>query len=185
MKLVITGPRSVGKSTISKIVAQKLDVQYISSDELGEKKLKKYGGLDKAIKSGKISEMIKEKGYDIILKNLKKDNFVFDLSGGSISSRRFPEASKEIREAVKNSAIVIGLLPFKNKKKSVKLLVEREGKREHFKRLDKEELVKQTEKDFYKFPPLFKKFCDYIVYTENKSPEEIVGEIMIIILKKK
>jgi cytidylate kinase len=34
MRIAITGPRSVGKSTISKIVAEKLNLKYISSDDL-------------------------------------------------------------------------------------------------------------------------------------------------------
>ena len=48
MKITITGPRSVGKTTISKIVAKKLRLNYFSSDEIGEKHLKKEG-VNKAI----------------------------------------------------------------------------------------------------------------------------------------
>jgi adenylate kinase family enzyme len=66
--ITITGPRSVGKSTISKLLSKKLKLKYISSDELGEKLSKNFGGLDKAIKSGKIKELIRKKGYTEILK---------------------------------------------------------------------------------------------------------------------
>jgi len=41
MRIVITGPRSVGKMTISKELSKNLKLKYISSDELGEKALKK------------------------------------------------------------------------------------------------------------------------------------------------
>lgn len=59
MKITITGPRSVGKSTIGRLVARKLKMKYISSDEIGDKALKKEGGLDKAIKSGIIKNSSK------------------------------------------------------------------------------------------------------------------------------
>ena len=63
MIITITGPRSVGKSTISKIVAKKLNMRYVSSDKIGEKAIKKEGGLDKAIKSGVIGKFIKKSAY--------------------------------------------------------------------------------------------------------------------------
>ena len=178
MKIVITGPRSVGKSTISKIVAKKLKMTYVSSDELGEKACEEYGGLDKAIKSGMIDKMIKEKGYTSILGSLKQDNIVLDLSGGSVSSRKFAEASAEIRKAVSECALVFGLLPFPDEKKSVKLLFQREIQREHFKESPKQKVLEETQKDFLKFPPLFQEFCNFIVYTETNSPDTIANEIV-------
>lgn len=178
MKIVITGPRSVGKTTISKLVAKKLDLKYISSDEIGEEITKEQGGLDTAIKSGKILEIIKDKGYTLILDVFKQDNLVFDLSGGSISSSKFPEASKEVREKAKKEAIVIGLLPSKSQTESIKILFEREKSREHFKESNKEEILEQTEETFNRFPKLFKNFCNFIIYTGNKTPEEITEKIV-------
>jgi adenylate kinase family enzyme len=81
MKITIVGPRSVGKTTIAKMLARKLRLPYISSDEMGEKAMRKYGGLDAAIKSGIIKKFIKKSGYSIIRRAYKKDEFVFDLSG--------------------------------------------------------------------------------------------------------
>ena len=48
-KITLTGPRSVGKTTISKLLAKRLNLKYISSDELGEKITKKHGGLKKQL----------------------------------------------------------------------------------------------------------------------------------------
>jgi shikimate kinase len=178
MRIVITGPRSVGKSTVTKLVSKKSGLKYISSDELGEKLTKKHGGLDKAIKAGIIKEIIKNKGYTALIKLFKKDNFVLDLSGGSVSSKKFPKASEELRDVIKNSSIIIGLLPFKNKKKSIENLSKREEQRIHFKHLNYPEILKQTEEDYIKYPPLFKEFCNHIIYTEDKSPDEIGEEII-------
>jgi shikimate kinase len=177
MKITITGPRSVGKSTISKLLAKKLKLKYISSDEIGEKHTQKYGGLDKAIKSGKIKEMIEKEGYSLIKKVYEKDNFVFDLSGGSISSKKYETASKEIKEIVKKNPIIIGLLPEKNTKESIKFLFEREKEREHFKKMKATELLEKVDRNYKRFPPLFKTLCNKTIYVKDKTQKEIVEEI--------
>jgi shikimate kinase len=184
MKITITGPRSVGKSTISKIVAKKLGLKYYSSDEIGEKVLKKQGGLDKGIKSSIVGKFIKKGNYNLIREVYKKDNFVFDISGGSISSRKYAEASKKVRETVKKNSIVVGLLPSKNIKESIKILLGREKGREHFRNMNPIELSEKVEEDYKKFPELFKELCNFIIYTENKTLDEIAEEIINNLKKK-
>jgi len=181
MIITITGPRSVGKSTISQLLTKRVGLKYVSSDELGEKMCEKYGGLDKAIKSGIIKKLIKENGYDLILNEYKNDNFVMDLSGGSINSSDLPKASEELRKIVKSKSIVVGLLPCKNVKESVDFLYAREINRSHFKGEDGEECLKKTRKHYRKFPPLLKDFCDKIVYVKGKSAVDIVEEIEDVI----
>jgi len=178
MKITITGPRSIGKTTVSKVLAKKLNLKYYSSDEIGEKNLKKEGGLDKAIKSGSIGKFIKESSYSLIREVYEKDNFVFDLSGGAFGSRKYAEASERVRKTSKENSIIIGLLPSKNENESVKFLFEREKVREHFKNIGVKELLAKTKEDYSKFPQLFKEFCDVIVYIKDKTVDEIVNEII-------
>jgi len=168
MKITITGPRSVGKSTVAKLTAKKLKLSYISSDEIGEKALKKQGGLDKAIKSGTIAKFIENGSYNLIREVYKKENFVFDLSGGSISSRKYKEASEKVRKTAKKNSIIIGLLPSKNISESVKILFDREKQRKHFKQMNNFELSLKVNKDFKKFPKIFDKFCNFVIYTKDK-----------------
>ncbi|MEM4181890.1 MAG: shikimate kinase [Candidatus Pacearchaeota archaeon] len=179
MKITITGPRSVGKTTVSKLLAKKLKLKYISSDEIGNKALKKEGGLDKAIKTGKISQIIEKKGYSLIEKVYKKEkNFVFDLSGGSFTSKKFKEASKKVMEIAKKRSLVVGLLPSKISLSSIIILFKRESKRKHFKNYNKFFMLYKTIKNYKRFPVVLKKNCDIIIYTENKTPEKIVEEII-------
>ena len=179
MKITITGPRSIGKTTISKELAKKLKLKYYSSDEIGEKALKKQGGLDKVIKSGAIGKFIKERAYNLIRDVYeKKSNFVFDLSGGSITSKKYSEASKKVRETAKKDSIVIGLLPSKKTDESIKFLFEREKEREHFKGVDSVKLFEKVEEDFKKFPDILKDICKKIVYTQNKTLKKITEEII-------
>lgn len=181
MKITITGPRSVGKSSVSKILAKKLSLKYISSDELGEKALKKYGGLDKAIKSKKIEEMIKEKGYSILLKQYTKKKFVFDLSIGSFSSNKFKKASKEIRICAKKNSIIFGLLPYRNDKKSINLLYSREIKRKHFLKSNKKELLERTKRRYPEQKEILLNHANHLIWTKEKTPTKIAKEIIKIL----
>jgi shikimate kinase len=179
MKVTITGPRSVGKTTISKIVARELGLKYISADEIGEEVFHKQGGLNKAMKSGVVEESIKNGGYTMIIEIYeKKDNFLFDLSGGSFASKKMAEHTIKVRTAAKKNSIVIGLLPYPDKEKSVKLLYQRERNRSHFKDIGDKDLFDKTTKSYDNFPDTFKDFCHKIVYTEDKSPESVAKEIV-------
>jgi shikimate kinase len=185
MNITITGPRSVGKTTISKLVAKKLGKKYISSDEIGDRAMKKYGGLDGATKSGIIKEIIKNKGYTLITDIYKKQkNFVFDLSGGSFTYKTFPKASEKVRKAAKKNSIVIGLLPSRCSILSIWILFRREIKREHFKNSNKLHLFWKTIKKYPRIVRIFKKNVDFIVYTRRKNPEEVAQEIVDRIKKK-
>jgi shikimate kinase len=177
MRITLTGPRSVGKSTIGKLLAQKMKLTYVSSDEIGEQALKKEGGLDKAIKSWIIGKMIQEKGYSLIKQAYRQENIVFDLSGGAFASRKWAEASEEVRILAKEKSLIIGLLPSKNKAEARAFLYTREKERPHFKALSEAELKAKIADDYPKFPTLFKKVCDLVVYVKGKSPETIVEEI--------
>lgn len=185
MKITITGPRSVGKTTISKIVARKLDLKYVSSDEIGEKALQKKGGLDKAIKSGLIKEFIKKKGYNLILNEYKKDNFVFDLSVGSFTSTEFKRASKEVRTIAKKKSVVIALLPSKIERDSIKTLYTREIERTHFKNVDKSILLERTKRRYPQQKEILLKNSNFIIYTKGKSPLNVANEIIDSIKKIK
>ena len=178
MIVTVTGPRSVGKTTISKILAKKLKLSYISSDEIGEKETKKEGGLDKAIKSGFIKNIIEKKGHSLIEKEYKKDNFIFDLSGGAFGSKSFLRASEKVRKISREKSIVIGLLPYKDKKRAIKFLFEREKNRIHFKEMNKKDLFEKTKKSYVKFPKIFEENCNLIIYTENKTSNKIAKEIL-------
>ena len=178
MEITITGPRSVGKSTISKVLAKKLKLAYISSDEIGEKALKKEGGLDKAIKSGVIHNFIEKGAYNLIREVYQSKNFVFDLAGGAVSSTKHPEASEKVRTVAKSNSVVIGLLPCEDEEESIEFLFEREKNRAHFKDNDKIQLREDVERKYRKLKDILRDIADKILYVKNKEVNEVVEEII-------
>lgn len=173
MKIVITGPRSAGKTTIGKLLAKKINSKYISSDELMDEKLKEFGGLDKATKLGK-KELIYEKGVELMKEELLKEDFVFDVAGGSLK----PEFRKLIKPNMKK-VTSIGLVPSLNDEKAFRILYERERRRSHFNHLNNDELFEKTKKDYLKIKNAVINECNINIIIEEKTPKEIVKEITL------
>ena len=97
--LVLLGMMGVGKTTLGKIVAKKIGLKFIDTDENIEKKCVM-----------KISEIFKIKGEDFfrteeekeVLKALKESNAVIALGGGAF-------INKEIRNNILKNAVSIWL----------------------------------------------------------------------------
>lgn len=172
MKYVITGPRSVGKSTVGKILAKKLEVEYISSDDEMDVLLKEYGGIDGATKAGMMNLII-DVARDLVRKILEQNNILLDLAGGALKRKYY----NELIEHMKQETIMIGLIPSLDDKKATQLLYQRERQRSHFDNLTDEELLTKTRKDYLKIKEPLQIECKLTVIVEGKTPEEIVEEI--------
>ena len=97
--LVLLGMMAVGKSTLGKIVAKKLDLEFIDTDtRIEEKYLMKIHTIFKK-KGEKFFRLGEEKE---ILKSLKKSNCVIALGGGAF-------INKKIRNNILKNAVSIWL----------------------------------------------------------------------------
>jgi shikimate kinase len=177
MRITIVGPRSVGKSTVSRLLADKLNYDYIEADKLMDEEMKKYGGLDKSIKDGK-TDLIIKKSLKIVNNALKKDDCVFDLAGGAISSRR---TGYKIANLINKKSIVVGLLPFEDNEKSINFLFQREKNRKHFGDMKIKELKAKVKKDYLKLKLILKKSAKFVLYVGEKKSDLIVDKILGLI----
>ena len=97
--LVLLGMMGVGKSTLGKIVAQKLNLEFIDTDaKIEEKCLMKIPTIFKK-KGEKFFRLEEEKE---VLESLKKNNCVIALGGGAF-------INKTVRNNILNNAISIWL----------------------------------------------------------------------------
>lgn len=172
-KIIIVGPRSVGKSTVATLLAKKLHMTYLSSDDIMQERLKEHGGLDSVIKS-KNTALIYKEGVKVIEEVLDKDNFIFDLAGGSITSE---EVGAKVRKLI-SKGFVIGLIPDVDDTKSIEFLFNRERQRSHFKEKTDQELRDKVKKNYLEIVPYLRKIADILVVTNDKTPEKIVQEII-------
>ena len=147
--LVLLGMMAVGKSTLGKIVAKKLRLQFIDTD----KNIENHNLM-------KIKDIFEQKGEDFfrkeeekeVLKSLKKQNCVIALGGGAF-------VNSKIRDSILKNAISVWLdIDIKTLEKRVKL----NKKRPLLKNNNNYEMIKkiyQERKKIYKLAK-YKIKCD-------------------------
>ena len=120
-KITLIGSRSVGKTTVGKILAKKLRIKYFDFDEYVENKL---SGIDLHIKKYGADSYRKEEAKIIVkfLSELPKQ-FVISVGGGTVASQLKRISQENVRKLKKKSKIVYLAA------KSVKILHQREKKR--------------------------------------------------------
>ncbi|USN45475.1 MAG: hypothetical protein H6502_05515 [Candidatus Woesearchaeota archaeon] len=173
--VTIIGPRSVGKSTIAKLLSAELDKTYVEFDELMKEALEPHGGM-KLIMSKEHRKLVSDTSVAVIKKAYEQENAVFDLTGGAISSA-FDKNNEIIKEVIKSFSTVIMLFPFKDVEQSVSFLFEREQQRKHFLHLDKNFLLQKVREDYLKAFDALYDFSEHVLFVEHKTPEEILAEI--------
>ncbi len=183
MNLTVIGPRSVGKSTVSKLLAKRLSYKHNESDELMNLEMKDHGGLVKSMNDKK-DLLIMKRAVNVIERVLSKDKIILDLAGGTITHTKGTELGicKKIIEIITNNSKVIALLPFENNKESIEFLFKRERNRAHFIDAPSSELEEKVKKDYLRFETEIMDITKNIIYVGTKSPDEIVEEIIKQIL---
>ena len=175
MRLTIIGPRSIGKTSVARILSKKLKLKHIESDKLIDRELKNYGGLEKCWREQK-NRLIMQTGIKTCKKLASKDNIILDLAAGSITSK-WEEINKKNIMLIKNNSIVIGLLPFPEEYKSEEILYKREIKRPHFNCIKKIKLKNKIKKDYRRIKKKLLRISDILIYTRSSNPESIANEL--------
>jgi shikimate kinase len=177
MRITLIGPRSVGKSTVGKLLCKNLSLEYIESDSEMFRLLEKYGGPNKLVESGN-KRLIHEHSTIILKSAFTKDNVLIDFSAGSISSRSCPEVNEANKRIMKDLSVVVGLLPCQNDSEATRFLFSRESERAHFIGKDANELLDKVKKDYLKLKPVLINLSNVLVYVKDKTPEDIVKDIL-------
>lgn len=174
MKVVITGPRSVGKSTVSPLVAELLGVPCLSSDDLLDRRLAAEGGLVLVNQSGPTDAHIAE-GIAMVTHTMEQAGpFVFDLAGGSISD---PRTCTPVLQSLRG-AKVIGLLPCESDRDAVEALFRRERRRDHFSALSDVDLLEKVRRDYQRLRPVLVGRADLLLLTGDR-PAQVLAAIIV------
>ena len=159
--LILIGMMGSGKSTIGRLLGQKLNLRFFDIDFLIEKKT-----------NMKIAEIFEKKGEDefrnlekeITLKFLNKTNCIISLGGGAF-------INKNIRENVLKKTISIWL------DADIKILIQRiknNNKRPLLKKNDKENKLKEL----YDERKKIYKLAHYRILCDNLNKEILAKKIM-------
>lgn len=183
--LIITGPRSVGKTTLGKQFFESLNTDFLDLDDLVNAELAKT--FTSGLKTP-LEQAMEMKKYDLIENIVRNIVHSFDsvtkttaiaFAGGAYTGY------KGLSENLKSKFITIGLIPYDNDDElSIGLLVERESNREHFKKLiaegklDMDTLSNRVRNDYIKVNTYLRtNTVDKLIFIERKTPIEIMDEV--------
>ena len=161
--VVLTGMMGVGKSTIGKSLADKLEYTFIDVDKVIEKK---EGCSINLIFKNKSENYFRKLETSVSLKELKKNNSVISLGGGAF-------LDKSIRQAVKVSSVSFWLYV------EISQLVKRLGKTRKRPLLYKKNLNETVNKIYLERKKFYSE-ANYRLKCNFLKPEMIVRKILAL-----
>jgi shikimate kinase len=176
MRYILVGHRSVGKTTIGRLLAKKLNYSFFDVDTLVEKKLQ---NIDAFIEEKGLASYRYEESK--ILKELATTlpgNCILSVGGGTVASQFLNHTNKN-QKILKNLGIIIYLTISKNKTETTKILFEREQKRKGNKTFEEiKKLVELRQKEY-------ETISDYTIECEKDTPQIIVKKLCLLFIIKK
>lgn len=163
MNILLIGMRGSGKSTIGKLLAKKIGLNFVETDELIEK-----------LTGTKIIQFIRENGWEkfrdvesnIIERVSENDKTIISTGGGVV-------ARNQNMLVLKKNGYIIYL------KANIKTLLCRVGNDKTRPFLTAVKTMKEDlEKTLSKRKSLYEKFADHTVITDDKSTDIIVDELV-------
>ncbi|MFA5322397.1 MAG: shikimate kinase [Smithella sp.] len=180
MKVVLIGYRATGKSTVGKILAVKLKIDFRDTDAMIEKSMEM-----------PIKEIVAIHGWDYFrakeretIKILtQKEDCVIATGGGVVLFRENIDLLKQNVDLLKETGVIIWLnAPLQDVIERLKQDVKKEAKRPQF---TTGNIVQETIDIMRQRIPLYQSAADYTVDTLSKNPEEVAEEIYQYLLKSK
>jgi len=168
MNIVLTGMMGTGKTAVGKMLAQKLNMEYISTDRIIEKEV----GMS-------IPKIFKEKGEpyfrDAETKAVNSaailDNFVIDTGGGVVQK-------SENMEELERNGVIICLTA------SPEAMLRRTSKTDYRPLLNVENPESEIRKLLKKRKQFYRR-CSRMIDTSHKEIEEVVDEIIKFLSERK
>jgi shikimate kinase len=176
-ELVLIGPVGVGKTTVSTLLAEKLNIPKVSMDDVLFDYFREVGFDEKHWK------LIREKlggpaAYRYLkvfgsygVKRILEDhhNCIFDFGGGGVMGE-FPDELEAMKVALAGFENVVLLMPTQDKAQSLEFLYNRNNWQPKG----------WTILEHLVYHPTHELLAKHRVYIKDKSPEEIANEILAI-----
>lgn len=178
MRITISGKAGSGKSTVAKLLSEKLNLEHYSIGDLMRVMAKEKGMS--LLELNKLAE--KDKSIDFELdEKLKelgraKDNFVVD---GRLTAFFIPNAEARVFLDADDKVRAQRILKDRRQQEKSKNLKEAMGKIKK-----REESEKKRYKKYYKVDYLDKKLYNFVVDTTKFNPNQVVDKIMGFVKQK-
>ena len=157
MNIAIIGFRGAGKSTVSKLLAKKLDRKLVSTDAEIEKRTK--AKLDKFVKKNGWDKF-REVESEVVERVFELEDCIFDTGGGIV-------LRNDNIVTLKRNSLVILLTA------DVKTMLDRLKNDKRPSLTGKKNYLDEAKNVMIEREPKYKKAADYTIDTSRMSPEEI------------
>lgn len=178
MKVVLIGYRAAGKSTVGKMLAARLNVDFRDTDAMIEE------SMDMPVKEIVALygwEYFRSKERDIIQSLVKKEDCVIATGGGVVLFRENVDLLKQNVDLLKRASVIVWLnAPLRDIVERLKQDAQNEATRPPF---TSGNVVQETIDTMRKRLPLYERSADYVVDTLKKTLEQITEEIHQYLLK--
>jgi shikimate kinase len=172
--IVLIGLRGSGKTTIGKILAQKLKRPFFDIDEQ----------LMKAANATSMIEMIRSKGKEwlakkeasILVRLLSSKESIVLSTGGRTLSHEYPETKSENANTIKSKAIAV--LPLASQEEMWNRIKSDQDKEHAHLSIEK---LRQNFEDSLNYSDKYIKTAHITLETDGKIPEESVDELMALL----
>lgn len=180
MKIALIGYRATGKSTVGRILAAKLKINFWDTDAMVEKDL-----------AMPIKEIVALHGWDFFrskeretIKFLtQKEDYVIATGGGVVLFRENVDLLRQNVGLLKKESVIIWLnAPLHDIIERLKEDARKEATRPQF---TPGNIVQETIDVMRQRLPLYESAADYIVDTLDKNPNQVAEEIYQYLLKSK
>ena len=161
-RIALVGYRGTGKSTVAKIVAQKLGMEVIELDRVIDERA---GERIPEIVSRFGWEKFRSMETELLAEVVQKDNVVFDLGGGVVER-------EENRKLVKDNCLVVWL------KAGPEVIVRRIKDQMHRPSLTGKSFTDEVPEVLKRREPLYRSVAQLELDTESKTPEELAEQIV-------
>lgn len=176
-EIILIGPVGVGKTTVSKLLAEKIGISKVSMDDVLFGYFSEVGFDENhwkqiAEKLGRPAayRYLKVFGSYGVRRNLEEHkNCVFDFGGGGVTGE-FPDEFAAMKSALNDFKNVVLLIPAEDKKESLQYLYDRL----------KIDPPGWTILEHLVFHHAHEALAKHTVFVKDKSPEQICQEILSI-----
>lgn len=190
--LVLTGPRSVGKTTVAKLLAERLGMPWYDTDVLVNDGLS--ARFDEALAPPQqpdaplphLVAAMKQGRFDWIATVLQesckalaasRSNHVLAAAGGAFA---YPEVVGALHEG----GLVVGLVPSMDATESAKVLFGRERQRPHFRGVPDAELLDRCRDHVAQVLELLDKEADNVLCVGDDGPDAVADSLIGTLLNR-
>lgn len=171
MHLCVTGLRSVGKTTVARRLAAQLRRPHYDTDELVKEALAEAGTSFESAMSAERYELIYRAMEPLLRETLGTDTkIVLSAASGCL----FDPA---LRDLLRASSLLVGLLPDRSPARTARLLLERERERKHFAHLSADKLLRWVERDAHEAMGVMNGSCHGLIVVGRASVDAIVAAL--------